>query len=186
MKKKSLTLAVAAALATSMTFSSCIGSFGLTNKLLNWNHRINSKFVNELVFVTFHIIPVYEIAVLSDILVLNSIEFWSGNSPVSADADKTQNVKTENGTYSVETKADGYHIEKAGEEDKAIDLVYNSQDESWSVKSNGEMYKLFKFDGANDVVMYLPDGQEMNVELSQAGVLAFREAAQNYTYYADR
>ena len=171
MKKKSLTLAVAATLAASMTFSSCIGSFGLTNKLLSWNQSINSKFVNELVFIAFHIIPVYEITILSDILVLNSIEFWSGNSPV-ADA--------------VETKADGYHIEKAGEEDKAIDLVYNSQEESWSVKSNGEMHKLLKFDGANDVVMYLPNGQEMNVELSQAGVLAFQEVAQNYTFYAAR
>ena len=37
------------------------------------------------------------------------------------------------------------------------------------------MHKLLKFDGANDVVMYLPNGQEMNVELSQAGVLAFQE-----------
>ena len=92
MKKKSLTLAVAATLAASMTFSSCIGSFGLTNKLLSWNQSINSKFVNELVFIAFHIIPVYEITILSDILVLNSIEFWSGNSPV-ADAGKTQNVK---------------------------------------------------------------------------------------------
>ena len=185
MKKKSLTLAVAATLAASMTFSSCIGSFGLTNKLLSWNQSINSKFVNELVFIAFHIIPVYEITILSDILVLNSIEFWSGNSPV-ADAGKTQNVETENGIYTVETKADGYHIEKAGEEDKAIDLVYNSQEESWSVKSNGEMYKLLKFDGANDGVMYLPNGQEMNVELSQAGVLAFQEVAQNYTFYAAR
>lgn len=48
------------------------------------------------------------------------------------------------------------------------------------------MHKLLKFDGANDVVMYLPNGQEMNVELSQAGVLAFQEVAQNYTFYAAR
>lgn len=65
-------------------------------------------------------------------------------------------------------------------------MVYNSQDESWSVKSDGELHKLLKFDGTNDVVMYLPNGQEMNVELSQAGVLAFQEVAQNYTYYAAR
>lgn len=185
MKKKSLTLAVAATLAGSITFTSCIGSFGLTNKLLSWNQSINSKFVNELVFIAFHIIPVYEISILSDILILNSIEFWSGSSPV-ADAGSIKNVETENGTYTVETKADGYHIEKAGEEGLAVDLVYNSQDESWSVKSDGELHKLLKFDGTNDVVMYLPNGQEMNVELSQAGVLAFQEVAQNYTYYAAR
>ena len=35
MKKKGLTLLVATTLASSVLFSSCIGSFGLTNKLLD-------------------------------------------------------------------------------------------------------------------------------------------------------
>ena len=84
MKKKSLTLLVAATLASSVLFSSCIGSFGLSNKLLDWNRNIDSKFVNELVFVAFWIVPVYEISALADILVLNSIEFWSGSNPMAS------------------------------------------------------------------------------------------------------
>lgn len=182
MKKKSLTLLAAATLASSVMFSSCIGSFGLTNKLLAWNHTIDSKFVNELVFVAFHIVPVYEVAVLADILVTNSIEFWSGSSPV-ADAGKVKKVTTEDGIYTVETKEDGYHIQKEGEE-KAIDLVFNEVEQSWSVKANGETNKLLKFKDNNEVVMYLPDGKEMNVELNQAGVLAFRQIANGYSYYA--
>ena len=172
MKKKSFTLVVAAALAGSMTFTSCIGSFGLTNKLLNWNHSIDSKFVNELVFIAFHIIPVYEISCLADILVINSIEFWSGSNPV-ADVGTVKSVDTENGTYMVETKADGYHIEKEGEEDAAVDLVYNQEDNSWNVTANGEMHKLLKYNNDKEVVMYLPDGQEMNVELSQSWCVSF-------------
>lgn len=92
MKKKSLTLLVAATLASSVLFSSCIGSFGLSNKLLDWNRNIDSKFVNELVFVAFWIVPVYEISALADILVLNSIEFWSGSNPV-ADAGTVKQSK---------------------------------------------------------------------------------------------
>lgn len=173
------------ALAGSMTFTSCIGSFGLTNKLLSWNQSINSKFVNEVVFIVFHIIPVYEISCLADILILNSIEFWSGSNPV-ADAGQVQTIQTENGTYMVETQADGYHIEKEGDKDSAVDLVYNDAEKTWSVAANGEAYKLMKFTDENDVVMYLPDGQSMNVELSQAGVMAFQQVAQNYGYYAAR
>ena len=41
MRKKSLTLLVATTLASSVLFSSCIGSFGLTNKLLSWNSNIS-------------------------------------------------------------------------------------------------------------------------------------------------
>ena len=84
MKKKSVTLLVAATLASSVLFSSCIGSFGLSNKLLDWNRNIDSKFVNELVFIAFWIVPVYEISALADILVLNSIEFWSGSNPMAS------------------------------------------------------------------------------------------------------
>ncbi|MBR5297221.1 MAG: DUF3332 family protein, partial [Parabacteroides sp.] len=65
MKKKSYTLLISAALASSLLFSSCIGSFGLSNKLLDWNKNLDSKFVNELVFIAFCIIPVYEVAGLA-------------------------------------------------------------------------------------------------------------------------
>ena len=156
MKKKSLTLLVAATLASSVLFSSCIGSFGLSNKLLDWNRNIDSKFVNELVFVAFWIVPVYEISALADILVLNSIEFWSGSNPV-ADAGTVKTIETKDGTYAIETQKDGYHIQK-----------------------------LLKFTGDDEVVMYLPDGKEMNVELNQAGVLAFKQVAEGYSFYAAR
>lgn len=185
MKKKSITLLVAASLASCITFSSCIGSFGLTNKLLSWNQGINSKFVNELVFIAFHIIPVYEITCLADILILNSIEFWSGDNPV-ADTGKTETIKTDDGVYTVETKSDGYHIEKEGDEKTELDLVYNKEDNSWSVKSGENAYQLLKYNNENEVVMYMPNGEEMNVELSQAGVLAFQEATQNYSFFAAR
>lgn len=182
MKKKSLTLLLASTVAGSVLFSSCIGSFGLTNKLLSWNNSIDSKFVNELVFIAFWIVPVYEISAIADVLVLNSIEFWSGSNPV-ADAGSVKTIDTQNGVYTVETKTDGYHIQKEGEE-KAIDLVFDQTDKSWSVEANGDTCKLMKFEGNDKVVMYLPDGKEMNIELSQAGVLAFRQVAEGYSYYA--
>lgn len=184
MKKKSLTLLLTTALCGSVLFSSCIGSFSLTNKLLAWNNTIDSKFVNELVFIAFWIVPVYEISALADILVINSIEFWSGNNPV-ADIGTTQTIKTDNGVYTVQTKPDGYHIQKKGET-KAIDLVFNKTEKSWSVDTDGKEIKLMKFTKNDEVVMYLPDGKEMNVPLNQAGVLAFRKIADGYSYYATR
>lgn len=182
MKKKSLTLLLATTVASSILFSSCIGSFGLTNKLLTWNRSIDSKFVNELVFIAFWIVPVYEISALADVLVINSIEFWSGSNPV-ADVGNVKTIDGKDGVYTVETKVDGYHIQKEGDE-KAVDLVFNEADQSWNVEANGESTKLLKFNGDDEVVMYLPDGKEMNVELNQAGVLAFQQVADGYSYYA--
>ncbi len=184
MKRKSLTLLVSITVVCSVLFSSCIGSFALSNKLLDWNRNIDSKFVNELVFIAFWIVPVYEISMLADVLVINSIEFWSGSNPV-ADAGTVKTIDGKDGVYTVETKTDGYHIQKEGEE-KAIDLVFDGSDKSWSVESDGESTKLLRFESDDEVVMFLPDGQEMNVEVSQAGVLAFKQVVDNYSYFAAR
>jgi hypothetical protein len=181
MKRKSLTIALAALLAGSMTFTSCIGSFGLTNKLLGWNNTIDSKFVNELVFIAFHIVPVYEIAILADILVINSIEFWTGDNPV-ADAGTVKNIETENGMYAIETTTNGYHIVKDGE--SAVDLVFDAEDSSWSVEADGVSQEILRYESNDKVVMYLPDGQEMEVSLDAAGVMAFQQVATNYSFYA--
>ena len=103
--KKRLLPVCAVVLASSMLFSSCIGSFGLSNKVLSWNQQISNKFVNELVFIGFWILPVYEISMLADMLVLNSVEFWSGSNPVVAGQ---KVVNGENGRYLVEWNKDGY------------------------------------------------------------------------------
>ena len=180
--KKKLVVAAAVLLSGSLMFSSCIGSFGLTNKLFSWNKGVGEKWVNEVVFVAFCILPVYEVSLIADALVINSIEFWSGSNPV-ADVGNVKTIDGKDGVYSVETKVDGYHIQKEGDE-KAVDLVFNEADQSWNVEANGESTKLLKFNGDDEVVMYLPDGKEMNVELNQAGVLAFQQVADGYSYYA--
>ena len=76
MRKIRISVAAILLAGTSLVFTSCIGSFGLTNKVLSWNRNIGSKFVNELVFLAFWILPVYEVTALADVLVINSIEFW--------------------------------------------------------------------------------------------------------------
>lgn len=175
---------MAITLASSLLFSSCIGSFNLSNKLLSWNKTIDSKFVNELVFIAFWIVPVYEIAMLADILVINSIEFWTGDNPV-ADAGTVKTVEGKDGMYTVETREDGYTIQKEGE-NQVVDLNFDKAEKTWSIEAEGESHKLLQFTDGDEVVMFLPDGQEMNVTLNEAGVLAFQQVVNSYSYYAAR
>ena len=104
MRKSYLTIAVVLALGASMTLQSCLGSFALSNKVLNWNRQVGDKFVNELVFVAFWILPVYEMSLLADILVINSIEFWSGENPVVA---QTKVVDGKDAKYLVQSDKTG-------------------------------------------------------------------------------
>ena len=84
MKRVKISAAILLTVAAMLPMQSCIGSFALTNKVLDWNRQVGDKFVNELVFVAFWILPVYELTGLADILVINSIEFWKGENPVQA------------------------------------------------------------------------------------------------------
>lgn len=142
MKKTFTRSLIAATLALSFTLTSCIGSFPLFNKLRTWNEGIGAKGVNELVFLALLIVPVYEVAGLADLLVLNSIEFWTGDNPV---ARGTKKITTPDGTYLVKCDAKGYDI--IMENGKTTRLDFCIDDKSWSVvnPATGESRLLFAY-----------------------------------------
>ena len=178
--KKSKTFLVCAMLSGSVLFSSCIGSFGLWNSLKDWNQGVSNKFVNELIFLAFHIVPVYEIAYLADALVLNSIEFWSGSNP-TASIGEVKTVQGENGEYLVKTNENGYTITKKGE-DKSVDLVYNKENNTWNAVADGQSFELE--DGT--AVLSLQNGTSMTVTPDAQGIATARIATGNSLFFAAR
>lgn len=180
MKKKYLSVAIVMALAGSMMFTSCIGSFSLTNKLLAWNNRIDNKFVNEVVFFAFWIIPVYEVAALADVLVINSIEFWSGSNPV---ASGTKVIEGEDGRYLVECDGKGYTITSEND-GSVVRLDFDVEEQEWSVTANGETHTLMTFVDDTHVKLPAPNGEFQIVELSEAGVMAYTDLIKASTQYA--
>lgn len=174
MKKTWLTAAIVATLACSMTFTSCIGSFTLTNKLLSWNRTISNKFVNELVFFAFWIVPVYEVSALADVLVINSIEFWSGSNPV---AKGTKVIEGNDGRYLVKCDGKGYTI-KSETDGSIVRLDFHANDNSWSVKlPNGEDQTILTYIDDTHVALPGTDGNTITVETSEAGLYAYQQVA---------
>lgn len=172
-------MAVAALLAGSM-LTSCIGSFSLTNKLLAWNNQVSNKFVNELVFFAFWIIPVYEVTALADVLVLNSIEFWSGSNPIACGKSM---IDGKDGKYLVECDGKGYTITSMNDK-SVVRLDFDETDRSWSVATEEGSVKFMTFVDDTHVDMITPDGSFQTVELSDAGLMAYRETAAGAMYAA--
>ncbi len=172
MKKGKFSVA-AIILGSTLLFSSCIGSFGLHNRLLSWNKEVGNKFVNELVFLAFNIVPVYPICYLTDVLVINSIEFWSGSNPM-ADVGTVKKVKGENGNYLVETLENGYNITKEGE-DGVTHLSHNSETNIWTVEVNGESSDLLRINDNNTADLFLPNGETKTINLDNQGLKLVEE-----------
>ena len=173
MKKKQLIVATIVAISASVMMQSCIGSFALFNKVRAWNDQVDNKFVNELVFVAMWILPVYELSFAADMLILNSIEFWSGTNPALAQ-NQTKVVDGKNAQYLVASNEQGYTITNMKTK-QVTRFNYDAQDNSWSIENNGEEVKLFNFIDDTHVDILTRDGSYTTVELSQPGVLAYQQ-----------
>lgn len=171
MKKTYLTVALVCTLCGALTLSSCVGSFTLSNKLLSWNRQIGNKFVNELVFFAFWVLPVYEISGLADVLVLNSIEFWSGNNPV---AKGSKTIQGNDGKYLVDCDGKGYTI-KSMNDGTTVRLDFDTESQSWSYTlPSGETQTIFTFVDDTHLALPTPNGTPTIVEISQAGLYAYQ------------
>lgn len=75
---------VAAVLALSLTGSSCLGPDHTYGQVKQWNATLAQQdWVNEVIFLALHVIPVYPIALAADVIVFNTIQYWSGDNPIN-------------------------------------------------------------------------------------------------------
>ena len=170
MKKYQIAVGAIMLAGASMTFTSCIGSFTLTKRVLAWNNQVSNKFINELVFFAFWILPVYEVTSLADLIVLNSIEFWSGNNPMEA---SVKAIDTDHGRYLIKCDGKGYDItcQATGEKFR---LDFETETQTWSVEDkDGEKIPFMTFIDASHVKMITPEGDFHIYETSNAGVMAY-------------
>ncbi len=85
MIKRTIATLLVAAFALSST--ACIGRMATSGLVRNFNLAVvDGKWPREILFLVLHIIPVYPIAGTIDLLIVNSIEFWSGTNPINGKA----------------------------------------------------------------------------------------------------
>ncbi len=170
-------------MAATMLSTSCIGSFSLFNKYEKWQcNMTGSKIINGIVGLILQPI-VGGVCLFVDAVVLNTIEFWSGNSPM-ANVGKTQQVMGSDGVlYAVKTLKDGYEITKPNGEQ--VKMQYNAANDSWSLVQDGQVTELFRFNADGTIKVDMPDGSQMDVALNEAGMSQV-EGAMNANFWAMR
>ena len=81
-----------------MATTGCFGKFQLIRKTYQWNKDVSQdKWIQWFMFLILSIIPIYGIAGLVDLVLANSMEFWTGENPVKADAGTKKMVRGPNG-----------------------------------------------------------------------------------------
>ena len=151
-------------LSAAIVLSSCIGSFKLTNNIKDWNETVSTKWVNEVVFLALHVVPVYPIAMMVDGVVLNSVEFWTGENLVIEKGEKKV-VENSNGeTVEITALENGYNITNGV---TSMNLVFDEAERVWSAEYDNQTTKLVKLVDDNNAQLYLAGGEVMDVTRDQ-------------------
>jgi hypothetical protein len=61
----------------------CFGNFAATRKVYQFNESFGDKWMNQIMFWVLAIVPAYEIAGFADVVLFNTIEFWTGSNPIT-------------------------------------------------------------------------------------------------------
>lgn len=92
--------------------TSCFGSFQLTRKVYEFNRTISyDKWIRWITFLVFVVVPVYGFASLVDAVFANSVEFWTGNNPITASAGETRTVQAPDGSWARATWQDDGRVQ---------------------------------------------------------------------------
>ena len=165
-------------LAFTLMFTSCYGPFKLTTSLHDWNGTIGDKWINSLIFVGLNIVPVYGIAATVDAVVLNTIEFWTGDNPMGQNSKQKMEklVENENGTYKITAKRNTILIEGISgiDQGKKMKMKIDEEKKQLFLEKEGELIKLAEFNEiAQTVRVFLPDGTTVEVDPSISDPLAY-------------
>ncbi len=125
------------------------------------------------------------IAGMADMLILNTIEFWTGDNPMAMKVGTVKQVMGQDGKYyAVTYKADGYDIMLPTGE--TISFVYDKKTDAWSQIQKGKKTEIFRFNSDGTIQANLPDGTKLNVTPDEAGLYQVRMAMNDGRFFAAR
>lgn len=150
----------------------CYGNFALTRKVYAWNGTVGDKWINSVVTWVLVVVPVYGAVGAVDFLVLNTIQFWTGNNPVTLKAGEKdiRTVKWQGEDYLLTATANRLDVQRLvdGKAQAPVSLVFDMRTRSWTAVSGTESRRLIEMVGETGRIADLiyPDGHRQRVELA--------------------
>lgn len=153
-----------------MSMFGCYGSFAFTKKVYEFNGSVSGdKFVNNLVFWLLSVVPIYGFAGFADVVVLNTIEFWTGSNPMAmADGvEKIQYATIDGSEFKLTMSNDTLSIETISGANKGdiVQLNYDAASQSWYLQQQNGPVKVATMHGDTVDLIY-PSGNILSVDVS--------------------
>ena len=132
-----------------MSMVGCFGTFSLTRQVYTLNQNIEPPFLRSVLMWAMFIVPIYPIAAWIDVVVLNLIEFWTGDNPIAMleGESQTQFIAFEGIEYEVTATKNRFDVTEVADPNNAFALVFDVADNSWNLHKDGQELKITQQDG---------------------------------------
>ncbi len=86
----------------------CFGGFNLTRKVYHFNKKVDrDQWIQWFVFVIISVFPIYGFAMIVDLVIANSLEFWTGDNPIEMTCSGPRVVRAPDGSTATLTYLPG-------------------------------------------------------------------------------
>lgn len=167
-------------LTSAPTLTSCfLGTFSCMNSMLEWNENISdNRYIAALVSIVLGPVEL-SIGSLLDIVIFNSMEFWTGSNPMAA----TEVVGGQDGnTYAIAPNGKGGYLVTCQQTGQQMEYLFDAYTRTWSASMEGQTVKLFTLTTPHTAQVYGQHGDILTVSLSREGLYACQQA---FTDHAD-
>lgn len=147
----------------------CYGNMALTKKVWEFNGSLGNKILVNVVFWVASWVGVYPATVFIDVVILNTIEFWTGSNPLAMNEGQ-QTIRTaqsDGKVYQITTTKNKIQIEQTEGPDagKSIELLYDTTNSSWYLNDGNESIKVATMEG-NILNLIYPNGKTLAIDLA--------------------
>ena len=159
-----------------MFITGCMGQMGLSKSVHKFNMRASSdRWPREFLFLGMYIIPVYPFAGAIDLVVINSMEFWTGTNPYTGKSPAVVDMKVsaleDAGVKNVAEAT----LRSDGKETVKMELIFNDGHEEMisAIKKENtfEFYHDGNLIGSVPKEKLLEYGQQNQTVLEQESIL---------------
>lgn len=126
----------------------CFGNFSATRKVYEFNESFGDKWVNQVMFWVLNIVPVYNVAAFADVVLFNTIEFWTGSNPIAmGPMDEVIKYASEDGkNLKITIRQNEVIVEDMDNPENEIELSYRPLQKSWYYHSDNGLVKIASID----------------------------------------
>lgn len=142
----------------------CFGNFAATRKVYQFNESFGDKWMNQIMFWVLFVVPAYEIAGFADVVLFNTIEFWTGSNPIAmAPGEEVIKYASEDGkNLKIVIRQNQVSVVDLDNPTDDLQLSYKPLEKSWYYHSDKGLVKIATL-SEDKVDFFRPNGKVLTM-----------------------